>query len=134
MDNNAYLEAWRQKMVEIWKDRIDMLDINNTGALHHSVTTPTINAAQTEAQITFQFLQYGIYVDRGVGNGYRHNNGGKLHFLDKNYRQQHHLTQPRAPRPWFSTSYFISTQVLKSHLARRLGNAYVTLFDNLDTQ
>lgn len=129
--DQAYLTAWRQKMVEIWTDRLDLMAVYHTGALRKSLRALPLSTTEQEATITFQFLQYGIYVDRGVGRGYRPGNGGNLHFLDKAYRRQHHLGQARQPRPWYSRSLYISTEVLKNHLARTLGHDFVGLFAQL---
>lgn len=73
----------------------------------------------------------GIYVDLGVGNGYRRGNGGNLPFLDPVYRHEHHKGMPRARRPWFNVSWFISTQVLKEKLGELIGEEFSGLFDNL---
>ena len=129
---DPYLPLWTSKMIEIWRDRIDLLAIHHTGALRASLHAQPIHATQTTAQITFQFLQYGIYVDSGTGNGYRPGNGGNLPFLDRQYRRRHHLGQQRQPRPWYSHSYYISTEVLKDHLAHYLHDQTIALLTTLD--
>lgn len=128
---DSFLPLWTSKMIEIWRDRIDLLAVYHTGALRSSIRALPIHAAQTSAQITFQFLQYGIYVDRGVGNGYRPGNGGNLPFLSRQYRRQHHLGPQRQRRPWNSHSFYISTEVLKDHLARYLHDQTIVLFSQL---
>ena len=129
---DPYLPLWTSKMIEIWRDRIDLLAIHHTGALRASLHAKPIHATQTEALITFQFLQYGIYVDRGVGNGYRPGNGGDLQILSPLYRRMHHLGPQRERRPWYSRSYYISTEVLKDHLARHLHDQTIALLTTLD--
>ncbi len=127
----AYLAAWRDKMVQIWQDRLDLLQVHDTGRLRNSVHTAASNITQTEATLVYQFIQYGIYVDRGVGNGYRHDNGGDLKFLGKAYRRQHHLGKPREKKPWFSPSWYISVEVLKDHLARIVGDEFRAALDTI---
>ena len=72
-----YIKAWRDKMVEIWRDRLDLLGVHDTGALRRSVQEGQLSLGDARADMAFRFLEYGIYVDLGVGNGYRHDNGGR---------------------------------------------------------
>lgn len=81
--------------------------------------------------MAFKFLEYGIYVDLGVGNGYRHGNGGDLAFLGKAYRAEHHLGKARERKPWFNKSWYISVEVLKNRLAEILGDDFAGAFDSL---
>lgn len=128
----AYLEAWKQKMVQIWADRMDMLGVYDTGALRSSLTEGTLSMDDSSAQMMFKYLQYGIYVDLGVGNGYRHGNGGDLFFLDEIYRYEHKLGEPRKRKPWFNNSWYLSVQVLKEKMAHLIGEDFAGMFDNLN--
>lgn len=130
--NQPYLTAWRQKMIQIWQDRLDLMQVHQTGQLRKSVRATAMSVTQTEATLAFQFIQYGIYVDRGVGNGYRPGNGGDLKFLGKAYRKQHNLGKPREKKPWFSRPWYISVEVLKKHMAAILGDQFSAAFDNLE--
>lgn len=126
-----YVEAWRKKMVEIWKDRLDLLGIHDTGALRKSVLGGHFSIGDAKADMAFQFLEYGIFVDLGVGNGYRHGNGGDLEFLGRAYRKEHHLGKARERKPWFNKSWYISVEVLKSRLTAILGDQFAGAFDTL---
>lgn len=126
-----YISAWRDKMVEIWRDRLDLLGVHNTGALRRSVQEGQFSVGDTRADLAFRFLDYGIYVDLGVGNGYRHDNGGNLEFLGAVYRHEHRLGKSRERRPWFNKSWYISVEILKSHLASILGDQFSGAFDTL---
>lgn len=126
-----YISAWRDKMVEIWRDRLDLLGVHDTGALRRSVQEGQFSVGDTRADLAFRFLDYGIYVDLGVGNGYRHDNGGDLEFLGAVYRHEHRLGKPRERRPWFNKSWYISVEILKSHLASILGDQFSGAFDTL---
>lgn len=127
----TYSKEWYNKMVEIWRDRLDAMGIHDTGALRSSVHKGTFNIEDAGGAMTFLYLTYGIYVDLGVGNGYRRGNGGDLKFLDPVYRHEHHKGQPRKRRPWFNVSWFISVQVLKEKLGELIGEEFSGLFDNL---
>ena len=89
------------------------------------------HADALEAEMRFKFLQYGIYVDLGTGKGYKRGNGGDLKFLGKDYRKEHNLGKAREPRPWFSKSWYISTQVIKDDYARFDGDKFVGIMDDL---
>ena len=126
-----YLKAWRTKMVQIWQDRLDLLGVHDTGALRRSVKAGELNLRDAEADMAFKFLEYGIYMDLGVGNGYWHGNGGDLAFLGKAYRAEHHLGKARERKPWFNKSWYISVEVLKNRLAEILGDDFAGAFDSL---
>lgn len=66
-----YSQGWFDKMVEIWRDRLDVLRIKDTGALRDSVQKGHFSIGEAGGSLAFRYLEYGIYVDLGVGNGYR---------------------------------------------------------------
>ncbi len=126
-----YVSAWREKMIEIWKDRLDLLGVHDTGSLRRSINKGAFTVGDARANMAFQFLEYGIYVDLGVSNGYRHGNGGDLEFLGRAYRYEHHLGKARERKPWFNKSWYISVEILKNHLASILGDQFAGAFDTL---
>ena len=131
-DLQTYSKAWYDKMVEIWRDRIDAMNILDTGALRGSVAGKGFAIDEMGGQMAFQFLQYGIFVDLGTGKGYKRGNGGELEFLGKDYRKQHNLGKARKKRPWFSTSWYVSTKVIRDVYARLVGEKFAGIMDNLD--
>ena len=131
-DLKTYSKAWYDKMVEIWRDRIDAMNILDTGALRGSVAGKGFAMDEAGGQMAFKFLQYGIYVDAGTGKGYKRGNGGDLEFLGKDYRKQHKLGKARKKRPWFSTSWYVSTKVIRDVYARLVGDQFVGIMDNLE--
>lgn len=131
-DLQTYSKAWYDKMVEIWRDRIDAMNILDTGALRGSVAGKGFAIDEMGGQMAFQFLQYGIFVDLGTGKGYKRGNGGDLEFLGKDYRKQHKLGKARKKRPWFSTSWYVSTKVIRDVYARLVGDQFVGIMDNLE--
>ena len=126
-----YSKGWYDKMVMIWRDRMDMLGIHDTGALRSSIEKGKFSMDEDGGAMAFHYLEYGIYVDLGTGNGYYRGNPGDLHFLDPTYRLEHELGQPRKRKPWFNKSWYISVLVLKEKLADVLGEQFSGLFDNL---
>ncbi len=131
-DFKDYGEAWTRKMTEIWRDRLDLLGVYDTGALRRSVVDGRFTLqGNASAQAAFQFLEYGIYVDAGTGNGYTRGNPGDLKILDKTYRHERGMGRQREKRPWFSPSWAISRRVLADGLARIMGDEFSRLFDDL---
>ncbi len=129
-----YVDAWFDKMVQIWGDKLDLQGVYDTGALRRSVMSagkgrPLID--DHRIAMTFNFLLYGIYVDLGVGNGYRHGNGGDLEILDDVYRHEHKMGNKRVRKSWFGWSWEISVNVLKNKMGEMLGEEYSRMFDDL---
>ena len=71
----TYSKEWYEKMIEIWRDRLDVMGIRDTGALRSSVQKGMFNIEDAGGAMTFLYLTYGINVDLSVGNGYRRGNG-----------------------------------------------------------
>lgn len=127
-----YSAAWRDKMVEIWRDRMDLLGIHRTGALRSSLAPGAFSMDDAGGVIAFRFLLYGIYVDAGTGRGYLRGNGGRLDILDPAYRHAHGMRGPaRERRRWFTVSWAISRRVLADRLAADIGDRFAGMFDDL---
>ncbi|MDO5751232.1 MAG: hypothetical protein Q4P78_08595 [Rothia sp. (in: high G+C Gram-positive bacteria)] len=127
-----YTREWYRMMTRIWSDRIALLGAMRTGALRTSVRGAGLTfPGSYSLTATYHFLTYGLYVDAGTGNGYKHDNGGNLHFLDPAYRAAHHLGKPRKARPWFTKSWYVSREVLKDKLLTLMGEAYFATFADL---
>lgn len=132
-------KGWTEFMVDIWRERMQMLKIHNTGALKSSLEG-SISGDEGHRRITHRFLMYGLYVASGVGSGYKAGNGGDLEFLDPEYRKAHGLDKPRKRGPawgggmtsgkprkardWFSRKYFYSMRRLMEKEAEYYGEAY----------
>lgn len=119
-EHQKWLEGWSEFMVKMWRERMMQFapPVYDTGALSRSVQGVIHPGPVTS--IEHRFLEYGIYVARGVGNGYRHNNGGDLAFL-KDWK-----TNPRhrQKRDWFSKKYMYSLHRLNELEAAYYGTTY----------
>lgn len=125
-----YEHGWADTLVDILHERIQMLRIRDTGALFASVRKRLV----TDRTIEHQFLQYGIYVANGTGNGYKRGNGGDLEILDKEYRKKHGLKKQRKPRDWFFKRYYYSIHRLNEKEAEFYGEQYQGLIkDYIET-
>lgn len=136
---DAFEKGWTDFMIDIWREKMAMLNINNTGALRNSLTGH-ISGDEGQRKISHKFLMYGIYVALGVGRGYEPGNGGDLEFLSPSYREEHGLDKPRKrgpawgggmtsgkprkPRDWFAKKYFYSMKRLIEKEAEYYGESY----------
>ena len=119
-EHQKWLEGWSEFMVKMWRERMMQFapPVYDTGALSRSVQGVIHPGPVTS--IEHRFLEYGIYVARGVGNGYRHNNGGDLTFLKDWKSHPHH----RQKRDWFSKKYMYSLHRLNEFEAAYYGTTY----------
>lgn len=80
-----YERGWSKMMLDIWAEKIQQLNITDTGSLKGSlqelVTTGNVTT------IEHKFLQYGLYVSAGVGKGFYRGNPGDLLFMGDQYRE-----------------------------------------------
>lgn len=121
-DFERFKQQWTDNMVKYWQERIDKLSINDTGRLRASISGMMHSGPVTT--IEHQFLQYGIYVANGTGNGYRRGNGGNLEILDKKYRKQHGMGRQREPRDWVFRKFYSSRRVLSEMALATYGKAF----------
>ena len=119
-EHQKWLEGWSEFMVKMWRERMMQFapPVYDTGALSRSVQGVIHPGPVTS--IEHRFLEYGIYVARGVGNGYSHNNGGDLTFLKDWKSNPHH----RQKRDWFSKKYMYSLHRLNEFEAAFYGTTY----------
>lgn len=119
-EHQKWLEGWSEFMVKMWRERMMQFapPVYDTGALSRSVQGVIHPGPVTS--IEHRFLEYGIYVARGVGNGYRHNNGGDLAFQKDWKSNPHH----RQKRDWFSKKYMYSLHRLNEFEAAYYGTTY----------
>lgn len=137
-----YQDAWSRMMVTIWRDKIDRLNIFDTGQLRHSLMdSMSVNGDLTT--ITHTFIRYGIYQDRGTGREIPKDNGGNVMARNELYRIEHGLDEPRKrgprwgggytsgeprkERPWLDKSYYISNLVLRDQMVHMYGEEFCSM-------
>ena len=101
-------------MVTIWQDKLRQLDVIDTGNLYASVAASGVQGVDGTYVIPHKFVEYGIYVDSGVGKGFTPGNGGDLGF-----------TPLREPKPWFSKKYYASFLTLRDAVSDILGHDFM---------
>lgn len=120
-DRKKYMDAWSKMMVDIWREKIERLQVWNTWKLHQEITEkPVYGNALDAASIMHSFMEYGIYQDMGVGREFEKKNGGDLGF--------HPVRQPRV---WFSRAYYASIMVLKEHMSYMYGEEFCAIMGDV---
>lgn len=108
-DRNRYCAAWAQMMVDIWIEKANAMGIR-AGDLTNSFAQDIYMAANGEVdKITHSFLYYGRFVDMGVGRGVP---------LEKVAESS------RTPKPFNSSTYWRSVQVLTEKMAEIYGEEF----------
>lgn len=119
-EHQKWIDGWQKFMIDIWREKMMSFapPVYDTGALARSVQGVVHPGPVTT--IEHRFLEYGIYVARGVGKGYRPGNPGDLEFLKDWKTNPHH----RQARDWFSKKYLYSIHRLNEFEAAYYGTAY----------
>lgn len=150
-EREKFVEGWNNTMVDIWRERIRLLDVVDTGALLGSVRGLPVQADGRFYDITLSqtFLEYGLWQDFGTGREVPIGNPGDVKCLDYVYREEHGLNtprkrgkkwgggmtsgNPRAIRRWFSPKYYSSIIKLRDFMGQSLGDEFKSMFcDTLD--
>ncbi|WP_300505208.1 hypothetical protein [uncultured Duncaniella sp.] len=110
-----YIRAWNDTMIDIWKDRIRLLGVVDTGALMRSPVQLPVRADGRfhEISLSQEFLEYGLWQDLGVGREVWHGNPGDIGY-----------EKVRERRRWFSTKYYSSVMRLRDFMAESLGDEF----------
>ncbi|MDE6272907.1 MAG: hypothetical protein K2M31_07865 [Muribaculaceae bacterium] len=111
-ERKAYVEAFNSTMIKIWKERIAMLNVIDTGRLLRSVVavSMTADAKYTSVSLSQSFRAYGLFVDYGVGSNTPRGNSGDLGHDNKRRRKR-----------WFSRKYYASVMNIREFYADNLG-------------
>lgn len=123
-EREKFVEGWNNTMVDIWRERIQLLNVIDTRALIGSVRELPVRADGRFYDITLSqtFLEYGIWQNFGVGRELRH--GDYEHNAD--YIETH--GRKREKRPWLSVKYYSSVMKLRDFMAQSLGDEFKSMF------
>lgn len=123
-EREKFVEGWNNTMVDIWIERIRLLDVVDTGALLSSPLQLPVRADGRFYDIALSqtFLEYGLWQDLGTGREVPIGNPGDIGY-DK----------VRERRRWFSIKYYSSIMKLRDFMGRSLGDEFKSMFcDTLD--
>lgn len=118
----AFVRAFNDTMAKIWRERMAMLKIIDTGALYRSVVSMRLaaNADASDVSMEWGFLEYGLYQDRGTGRETPVGNSGDLGRL-----------KIRERRPWLRKSFYSSSMNLKEFMAESLGQEAIAIISDV---
>ena len=114
-ERRKYVSAFNDTMVKIWRERITLLGVIDTGALYNSVAGISMNADGKFIDITLSqaFNTYGLFVDYGTGRNTFRGNKGDIGQDNRRTRKQ-----------WFSRKYFASGMNIQEFFAQSLGKEF----------
>ena len=115
-EREKFVLAFNDTMVNIWKERITMLDVIDTGNLLNSVVAVKCNAdgQYLHIELAQAFRTYGLWQDLGVGKEVYRGNPSDIG-RDK----------VRKARPWFSTKYYRSVMNLKDFMTDNIAKEFL---------
>lgn len=110
-----YILAFNATMLEIWKERITLLEVIDTGLLLRSPLALPVKADGRFFEVTLSqaFLEYGLWQDYGVGRETPRGNSGDIG-----------RCKIRQRRPWFSKKYYASVLNLRDFLGENIGQEF----------
>lgn len=120
-ERRKYVTAFNSTMIRIWRERIALLGVIDSGALYRSTVAVAMNADGKFTQISLEqsFNTYGIFQDYGTGRETPRGNSGDIG-RDK----------VRKRRRWFSTKYFASVMNIQEFFADNLGRQFCNAVSN----
>lgn len=107
-----YVTAFNDTMVNIWKEKIELLHVMDTGRLLSSVHALSLktDSSFSDIELSQQFLEYGVWQNYGTGKEVYRGNPGDIGREKK-----------RVAKPWFSRKFYASAMNLSEFLADNLG-------------
>ena len=110
-----YILAFNTTMLDIWKERITLLEVIDTGLLLRSPLSLPVKADGRFFEVTLSqaFLEYGLWQDYGVGRETPRGNSGDIG-----------RRKVRRRRPWFSKKYYASVLNLRDFLGENIGQEF----------
>lgn len=121
-ERKRYVDAWNETMEKIWRERITLLGIYNTGALLKSVHRYQelfYDDENTKFTVSQRFAKYGLYVNYGVGSNTPIGNPGDIG-----------RDNPRKKKKWFSPKYYSSVMNMREYMAESIGDQFKGLFSD----
>lgn len=128
-DDNAleqrrkYVLAFNATMIQIWKERIQLLGVIDTGQLLSSLNGLQVvensEGKFLDFSLSQEFREYGIWQDKGVGRETYRGNDGDIG-RDK----------VRKARPWFSRKYYASLLNLRDFISDNVGLDALNIISN----
>ncbi len=116
-----FVSAFNDTMVRIWRERISLLKVVDSGLLYKSLlgTKTDIGKDANEFQLEQQFVTYGIFQNYGTGKETPRGNPGDIG-----------RAKVRKARQWFDKKYYGSVMNLRDFLGESLSQQYIGIVSN----
>ena len=116
-----YVRAFNDTMVKIWRERITLLGVVDTGALYRSTVGVSLDTdgKVIDIRLAQAFNTYGLFVDYGTGSNTPRGNSGDSGRANKRKRKE-----------WFSRKYFASVMNIQEFMADSLGREFCLVVAN----
>lgn len=113
-EREKYVRAFNSTMIKLWKEKITLLGVIDTGVLYRSTIAIGMSAEDKFTSVTLSqaFNTYGLFVDYGTGSNTPRGNTGDL---------GEGFTNKRKRKRWFSKKYYSSVMNIQEFFADNLG-------------
>lgn len=111
-ERREYARAFNSTMVKIWKEKVMLLNAIDKGRLYNSVVGVHLSMDEkvTTVELRQQFMEYGIYAERGTGSNTPKGNSGDIG-----------RPNTRKKKPWMTRKYLASMFNIREFFADSLG-------------
>lgn len=122
---HKYVAAFNGEMIKIWKERIALLKVIDTGALYNSIISlkSFSNPDASDIEMTWGFNAYGLYQELGTGREMYRGNPGDIG-----------RPKARQRRPWLGKAFYSSMMNIKEFMAGSLGKQAMAIIANTFTK
>ena len=114
-----YVHGFNETMIKIWKERITLLDVIDTGMLLRSAMfkSAELNGDVSVVRLSFEFREYGVWQNYGTGKEVYRGNPGDIG-----------RPKVRKKKPWFMPRYYSSTMNIRDFMADSMGQQFIGIF------
>lgn len=123
-DRRKYVKAFSDTMLKIWQERMAILRVIDTGNLYRSVASGVSIEDNEISRVTFtfNFSEYGIYVNAGTGRETPRGNPGDIG-----------RAKVRKPKKWYRPKFYMSMMNLREFFAESFHIKFVSIIDETFT-
>ena len=116
-----FINAFNSTMIRIWRERINLLGVIDTGSLYRAIIDyeHSFNQDATEIRLIQEFKTYGIFQNFGTGKETPVGNPGDIG-----------RAKVRQPRRWFDKKYFSSVMNLRDFFTDSMSQQYLAMMSN----
>lgn len=125
----SIVDKWLEITIDQFRDALDTYEIGKLdGELWKSIVGEVISSGREVEAVIIEFMQYGRFVDMGVGRGMTTGTRkelGKNFFKRRNAQGQLHSNLRKA-KPWYSKTKFREIATLRELMARKLSDTAIS--------